>query len=106
MCRSTRDIALFNNAVLTTKPFLDDPSLYATPWNGLASLPLGRKLKVGIMVHDDVVLPQPPILRALALAKEKLLKRHDVEVVEYKAFDHERGYDLTVRLLSKSRTRT
>jgi len=92
MCRSARDIDFFISAVRATKPHLTDPLLVPLPW----SIPdkLDRKLRVGIMMHDGEVVPQPPMTRALKLAKAKLEASGEVEVLEYLPYEHKAGYDI------------
>ncbi|KZT52953.1 amidase [Calocera cornea HHB12733] len=92
MCRSARDIDFFISAVRATQPYLKDQMLIPLPW----SVPdkLDRKIRVGIMMHDGVVTPQPPMLRALKLAKAKLEASDEVEVVDYVAYEHGLGYDI------------
>ncbi|KZP00749.1 amidase [Calocera viscosa TUFC12733] len=96
MCRSARDIDLFISNVLAAKPGLIDVSLLPLAWNIPTSFP--KKLRVGIMEHDGVVLPHPPTLRALAAAKAKLTASGLVEVIDYKPFKHDLGYDITREL--------
>lgn len=59
----------------------------------------GRKLCVGVMMHDGVVVPHPPMLRALRMAKEKLLAAPNVEVIDYEPYDHDRGYTIIVSVM-------
>lgn len=82
-------------AVQSTEPWLKDPNLIPIP----LQLPdiSQRKLRVGIMSHDGVVTPHPPVLRALKLAKEKLGASQEVEVVDYVPYEHKEGYDIIVR---------
>ncbi|KAF8548986.1 amidase [Imleria badia] len=91
ICRSARDLEMLIKAVQSKKPWLEDPTFLPFP----LELPdiSQRKLRVGIMTHDGVVLPHPPVLRALKLAKEKL-EASDVEVVEYAPYKHKEGYDI------------
>jgi amidase len=86
-------------AVHSKQHWLKDPSLLPIPFQ----VPdiSQKKLRVGIMMHDGVVLPHPPVLRALNLAKEKLEASNEVEVVEYSAYNHREGYNITV---SRART--
>lgn len=91
MCRSARDITFFIDAVLATKPYRTDPLLLPLQ---LVVPALPPKLRVGIMMHDGVVLPHPPMLRALGIAKEKLSKAANVELVEYVPYEHDLGYNL------------
>ncbi|KII85160.1 hypothetical protein PLICRDRAFT_116709 [Plicaturopsis crispa FD-325 SS-3] len=89
MCRSARDIDMFFSAVRSAHPELRDPSQLPSPWT---TLPQGRKLRVGVMVYDDVVLPQPPMIRALEWARKKLEAADNIEVVDYKPYCHPEGY--------------
>ncbi|KAH9949167.1 amidase signature domain-containing protein [Amylocystis lapponica] len=94
MCRSNRDIAMFFAAINSAKPApsLIDPALI--PLAPVVPNLTGAKLRVGIMMHDGVVLPHPPTLRALTLAKEKLLAAPNIEVVDYTPYQHDRGYTI------------
>ncbi|KAF9243168.1 amidase signature domain-containing protein [Melanogaster broomeanus] len=86
MCSSSRDMRLLVGAVLKRKAVAirskSIPDINQT------------KLRVGIMIHDDVVLPHPPMLRAMKLAKAKLEASPEVEVVDYAPFRHKEGYDI------------
>ena len=94
MARSARDITMFLDAVLGSRPYTWDFTVNAV---SLAIPDLtGHKLRVGIMMNDGVVVPHPPLLRALKMAKEKLLAAPNVEVVDYVPYDHDRGYTLIV----------
>lgn len=75
MAASLRDLDLLMAGVLGQKPFLRDPCLVPLPWTGPrgAQSPGGGKpLKIGFMMNDGVIRPQPPVVRALEWAKEKL----------------------------------
>ncbi|KAL7791413.1 amidase signature domain-containing protein [Trichoderma ceciliae] len=72
MCASLRDMDLFMSVVLAPKPHLLDPRLIPIPWTGLNSAPKPLPLKIGIMMNDGVIVPQPPVIRALKWAAEKL----------------------------------
>ncbi|KAI7774301.1 hypothetical protein LA080_008988 [Diaporthe eres] len=70
---SLRDLDLFMSVVVGEKPFLREPSLVPLPWTGLSTpLPSSPALKVGLLMHDGVIQPQPPVVRALEWAKDKL----------------------------------
>ncbi|OJA16947.1 hypothetical protein AZE42_11082 [Rhizopogon vesiculosus] len=58
MCRSARDMRLFLDAVLGSNPANRDPDALPIPLRmpDLAQ----KKLRVGIMMHDGVVMPHPP----------------------------------------------
>ncbi|KDQ52322.1 hypothetical protein JAAARDRAFT_163030 [Jaapia argillacea MUCL 33604] len=99
MCQSARDMNLFISVVRSAQPFLLDPSMIPMPWSvpspsSLWGASTGRKLRVGVMVHDGVVMPHPPMLRALELAKSKLAASDEVEVIDFKPYQHDIGYDI------------
>ncbi|EGO00853.1 hypothetical protein SERLA73DRAFT_87177 [Serpula lacrymans var. lacrymans S7.3] len=92
MCRSARDMKTFLHAINSAGAALSDSSLIPIP----CAVPdlSQRKLRVGIMTHDNVVLPHPPILRALEIAKQKLSVAPNIELIEYIPYDHDRGYNI------------
>ena len=75
MSQTAADLALFTKIVLESKPWLDDPKCHPLPWKDSVyqqySSP-GKKLRIGLMDWDGVILPQPPIRRALKVADKKL----------------------------------
>lgn len=74
MCRSLRDMELFMSVVHHAKPYLEDPRLIPLPWTGIsyAADPTIRPLKVGFMMHDGAIMPQPPVTKALQWARSLL----------------------------------
>ncbi|KAJ8591601.1 amidase [Rhizopogon salebrosus TDB-379] len=92
MCRSARDMRLFLEAVLGANPALQDPDTLPIPLR-VPDL-TQKKLRIGIMMHDGVVMPHPPMIRALKMAKAKLEASSEVEVVDYTPYDHDRGYSI------------
>ena len=94
MCGSARDMEMLIKAVQSNRPWLKDPTLVPLP---LVVPDISqKKLRVGIMPHDGVVLPHPPVLRGLSLAKAKLEASKEVEVVEYAPYKHKEGYGIIV----------
>jgi amidase len=85
---------LFLEAVLGANPALLDPDALPIPLQ-VPDL-TQKKLRVGIMMHDGVVMPHPPMIRALKMAKAKLEASSEVEVVDYTPYDHDRGYSIVV----------
>ncbi|OAQ59565.1 acetamidase [Pochonia chlamydosporia 170] len=71
MCTSMRDMDLFMSAVLASRPYLTDTRLIPIPWSGLNTATT-KPLKIGFMMNDGVIVPQPPVTRALKWAFEKL----------------------------------
>ncbi|CAP67944.1 uncharacterized protein PODANS_1_18150 [Podospora anserina S mat+] len=72
MGHSLRDMDLFCSVVKASNPHVEDPALIPIPWTGTATAPKTTPLKVGIMWNDGAIIPQPPVKRALAWAKEQL----------------------------------
>lgn len=85
MCLSLRDMDYYMKVVLATKPWLKDPFLVPMQWTGLATKgePKGEgRIKIGVMMHDGIIMPQPPITRALLWATQKL----DAAGIQWKSF--------------------
>lgn len=72
LSRSLRDLDLFQQAVLSQDPFLEDPTVLPIPWTGLLSPMPSRPLRIGFMFNDGNVQPHPPISRALKWAQSRL----------------------------------
>lgn len=72
MAVSLRDLDLLMRVVLAERPYLREPSLVPIPWTGLGTQRGGRMVKVGVMMHDGAIHPQPPVTRALEWAKAQL----------------------------------
>jgi amidase len=85
MCRSLRDMDLFMKSVLSSKPYLDDPSVVPIPWTGLGT-PFNRRLKVGIVSNDGFIEPQPPVKRAISWVKSLLSESKYADLVDVKDF--------------------
>lgn len=89
MCTSLRDMDLFMAVVAASKPYLSDPRLIPIPWTGLSGAGGAASpapLKIGFMMDDGVIVPQPPVLRALEWAKAKLTAAAAVEGFSVKTF--------------------
>ncbi|KAF7290781.1 Amidase domain-containing protein [Mycena indigotica] len=101
LCRSLRDMHLFFSVILETKPWLKSPDLIPIPWV-IPTAPswsgTNGRLRVGVMWHDEVVLPQPPIQRALKMLVGALEKQDGIEVVDYKPFKHLEASELAHEL--------
>jgi len=85
---SLEGIKLFMKTVIAAKPWLDEPSLVPIPWRDqgsqLATSSGKKKLKIGVLWHDEVVRPHPPVLRALQEMVDKLKSTDGVEIVDWK----------------------
>ena len=47
------------------------------------------------------VRPHPPIIRALQYAKERLMAA-GIKIVDWKPYKHDHGWDIVVRIISRS----
>lgn len=76
MAASLRDLDLLVSGVLAQTPSLREPSCVPLPWTGprgnRPGAETGRPLRIGFMMHDGVIQPQPPVTRALEWARDKL----------------------------------
>lgn len=75
LCRSLRDMEAFVRLILEQKPHLLDPNLTAVPWTGLKTpieVTTDRPMKIGVMMNDGVIEPQPPVRRAMEWAVKRL----------------------------------
>ncbi|EQB55393.1 hypothetical protein CGLO_04692 [Colletotrichum gloeosporioides Cg-14] len=86
LATSLRDMNLFVSVLKDANPHLEDPRLIPIPWTGLATTPKTGPLKVGFMMNDGVVVPQPPVIRALNWAREQLAKSPAFEIKSFVPF--------------------
>ena len=74
--------------IIDAKPWLREPALIPLPWN----LPTITSLKLGIMMDDGVVLPHPPITRALSQLSSRLASVPHVTIVPWHAHLHDEAW--------------
>ncbi|KAL3490057.1 amidase signature domain-containing protein [Aspergillus germanicus] len=87
MCTTLRDMDMFMRVMADARPYLLDPRLVPIPWTGLqTSLPVGRRLKVGIIKSDGFIEPQPPRRNRLVENPTLLLarRRHATQIVAHR----------------------
>ncbi|KAF2434522.1 amidase [Tothia fuscella] len=94
MARSLRDIVLFSKTIVDAEPWLHDPRCLSIPWR---PVPEKRKLKLGVMWNDGIVLPTPPVVRALAETVKKL-QAAGHEIVDWSSEGHRQAVDLLARM--------
>jgi amidase len=97
MCHSIRDMNLICKVVSDAELWREDPATIKKDWVPPSSLP--QRLTIGVMRFDGVVMPHPPVLRAIDEAVEKL-KATGHEIVEFKPYDHQRAWDIAVSIRS------
>jgi amidase len=86
MCTSLRDMDLFMETILSQRPYLADPRLVRIPWTGLTTNVWTNPIKVGIMMDDGHIQPQPPVTRALDWAKARLESFKNFQVKPFKPY--------------------
>ena len=75
MCSTLRDMNLFMSVMLHAKPWLEDPRIIPRTWTGInppEGPPSPSSFRIGIMMDDGVVTPQPPVTKALEWARSRL----------------------------------
>lgn len=90
---SLAGLSLFMRVVIAAKPWLTEPALIPLPWNAQeAAITSTTRLKIGIMTHDNVVLPHPPITRALSTLSAKLSSIPNITVVPWHPHLHDEAW--------------
>jgi amidase len=96
-------IDMFMSTVLAARPWIKDPSLSSMSWQSTSVNPtVEEPLCIGVLWHDDEVLPHPPITRAIeelisrVRADSDLSKR--VKFYDFPAHRHSYGWELLSRL--------
>ncbi|KAH6608293.1 amidase [Trichoderma cornu-damae] len=88
------DVKLYSKAVINGQPWLRDPKCLPIPWR---EPELPSKLRIGVMWHDGMVQPTPPVARALKHTVAKL-KAAGHEIVDWDHADQAEGYLLLQRM--------
>ncbi|KAH8130556.1 amidase signature domain-containing protein [Trichoderma asperelloides] len=95
MATSARSLKLLAKAVLMQSPWKYDPLVHELPWRSSIERAVQElidgdpcALTFGIMHHDDVVLPQPPVTRAMHLL-ERMLRRRSHQIVNWRPPPHD-----------------
>lgn len=72
VCHSMTDLELLTQVINAHPRNKHDVTCAPIPWRNLGAL--GRKISIGIMQWDGVVMPHPPVLRALEHTRQTLEK--------------------------------
>ncbi|KAF9695031.1 hypothetical protein EKO04_006864 [Ascochyta lentis] len=87
---SLQGLKLFMKTIVDSEPWLEEPALIPMPWRTY-TVPTERPLRIGVLWHDGIVRPHPPITRALKLVTDKL-KEHNVEIVDFTPHLHDEAW--------------
>ncbi|KAI5244983.1 acetamidase [Aureobasidium subglaciale] len=90
MARTLDDIEFFSKNVVGAEPWKLDPKCLPIPWR---SVDVGRKLRLGVVWNDGMVVPTPPVRRALRQAVEKL-KGAGHEIIDWEPKLHQEAIEL------------
>lgn len=90
-------IEIFMRTVLASRPWLSEPALIPMSWDFTPIRP-EQSLKIGIMWHDNVVTPHPPITRALHEVVSRLKTLQNVEVVDFEPYLHDEAWAIVSSL--------
>ncbi|KAM4056607.1 amidase [Hirsutella rhossiliensis] len=91
MGHNVEDLELFFQIVSDAKPWLTEP-LMAMPWRSQIDSMQSEKLRIGIMVWDEVVMPHPYITRVIKDVAAKL-KEAGHDVFDFEPYDHRRAWE-------------
>lgn len=92
LCASLGGIALFMKVIIDAKPWLSEPALIPMPWNSNAQISPNHPLKIGVLTHDGVVTPHPPITNTLNAVVAKLKKLSGVSIIPWKPHLHDEAW--------------
>ena len=95
---SLEGIKLFMKTIIDTKPWLVEPELIPLPWNSSIQISPHQQLKIGILWHDNVVKPHPPITNALHSVVSKLKLVPNISVVDWKPHLHDEAWAIIASL--------
>jgi amidase len=92
-------ITLFMKTVIDAEPWLLEPALTPMPWTSPIVSPTPSKpLKIGILWHDDVVFPHPPIQHALRRFVESIKTIPHVQIIDFPPYKHDEAWAITASL--------
>jgi amidase len=87
---SIAGLRIFMKTIIDAEPWLTEPALIPMPWRTY-NIPQDRPLRIGVLWHDGVVRPHPPVTRALALLTEAL-RASNIEVVDFPPHLHDEAW--------------
>jgi Asp-tRNA(Asn)/Glu-tRNA(Gln) amidotransferase A subunit family amidase len=91
-------LKLFMQTILSAKPWLSEPALIPLPWNSSLHISPSQPLKIGVLWHDNVVKPHPPITRALQTLVSKLATVPNISIIDWKPYLHDEAWAIIASL--------
>lgn len=89
-------LKLFMKTIIDSEPWVEEPALIPMPWRPY-SVPVDRPLRIGVLWHDGLVRPHPPITRALRSVANKL-KAEGVEIIDFVPHLHDEAWAILASL--------
>jgi amidase len=83
-------LGIFMKTIIDAEPWLTEPALVPMPWRKY-STPQDRPLKIGVLWHDGIVRPHPPVTRALTQLTERMLEV-GFEVIDFAPYLHDEAW--------------
>lgn len=83
-------LKMFMKTIIDSEPWIEEPALIPMPWRPYI-VPEDRPLRIGILWHDGIVRPHPPVVRALKHVTSRL-KEHNVQVVDFPPHLHDKAW--------------
>lgn len=97
--RDIENLEIYMQALEKAEPWTIDPQCVPVPWRReLATVPAGKKLRIGYVVDDGMVKCQPPIERTMRETIEKL-KKEGHELFEWDTSSHAFGYQIWLKAI-------
>ena len=76
----------FTRVLKSSNQHLHDPRIIPLPWTGLETS-VKKPIKVGIMLNDGIITPQPPVLEAMQWVQSKLTGNKDFALKPYSPYN-------------------
>lgn len=83
-------LRIFMKTIIDAEPWLTEPALIPMTWRTY-QIPQERPLRIGVLWHDGIVRPHPPITRAMRLLTEQL-KEAGLDVVNFSPYLHDEAW--------------
>lgn len=99
MCNDPEGLDIYAKAVVDTEPWLVDPKCVPMPWTPVAPSSLPLSLTIIMLTNNGIVIPTPPLQRAIRHAAAKL-RSAGHNVVEWDASRSSSDAELFQRGLS------
>lgn len=93
---SLEGLDIFMKTIIDSEPWLTEPALIPMPWRPF-EIPKDRSLRIGVLWHDGVVRPHPPIIRALETVSSSL-RNQGVEIVDFPPYLHDEAWAILASL--------